>query len=95
MEQTRQSKGNSLQQSLTNLTEDSTRILGAAVSLERRLVGNLMTPISEVKAQSAQRDGNRIGEPPLLVSVEEQIRKILGQIREASEILLSIERELS
>ena len=35
-----------------------------------------------------------IVEPPLLTSIEEQIRKALGQIREAGEILLNIEQEL-
>lgn len=93
MDTPRQTKGSSLQHALAGLTEDSKAILGTAIHLEQRLVGNLKTPI--VEPPSAQTEVKRIGEPPLLDSVEQQIRKALGQIREAGEILLSIERELS
>ena len=89
----RQTRGSSLQQALASLADDSQRILGAALSLDRRLVGNLATPI--VEPPRAPPESKRIGEPPLLVAVEEQIRKALGQIREASDILVGIERELS
>lgn len=95
MEPTKQTKGSSLQQALASLTEDSQRILWSAVGLERRLVGYLETPIVEAPGAQPEIETKLNVEPPLLTSIEEQIRHVLGQIREAGEILLSIERELS
>ena len=90
---TRQSKGGSLQQALASLTEEGQRVLWAAAGLERRLIGNLMpTPI---EAPTAPVPLAGINEPPLLDCVEEQIRKVLGQIRETNDILAGIEQELS
>ena len=90
---TRQTKGSRLQQALASLTEDSQRLLWAAAGLERRLIGNLSTPI--VQPLTAPADGRLIKEAPLLDCVEEQIRKVLGEIREAGVILASIDQELS
>ena len=90
---TRQSKGGSLQQALASLTEDGQRVLWAATGLERRLIGNLSTP--SVQPPEAPTEGKPIHEPPLLDCVEEQIRKVLGQIREANDILAGIQQELS
>ena len=89
----RQTKAGSLQQALASLAEDGQRVLWAAVGLERRLIGNLDTPI--VHSPTAPAEGKLINEPPLLDCTEEQIRKVLGQIIEANAILVSIEQELS
>ena len=93
MEAVRQTKGSSLQQALNSLTEDGQRVLDAASGLERRLTGNLT--MTKVEGPTPPPAPKRLNEPPLLDHVEEQIRKVLGQIRAAGDILVGIERELS
>ena len=93
MDAQRQTKGGSLYQALSSMEEAGLFVLGAATSLERCVVGNLNTPV--VRGHSAQPGPPQPVDPPLLDFVEEQIRKVLAQVREATDIIIGIEKELS
>ena len=87
----RQTAWTSLDVALTGLTETSLGVLGAAVSLERRVVNHLSIPV-KVERRETLSEIKQI--PPLLTGIEERVRTALGQLREAQEILTGIEREL-
>ena len=87
----RQSQWVEVNVALENLGEASTIVLGAAASLERRLVGVLSKSVTEA-------GGGLVAEMaplPLLKDVESRIRNALGRVREAIDILHGIEKGIT
>ena len=88
----RQTAWTSLDVTLEKLTDTSTGVLVAVVSLERRIVNHLSIP---VKAERREPTPEIRQIPPLLTGIEERVRAALGQLQEAQDILTGIEREIS
>ena len=90
----RQTAWTSLDVALAALTETTTVVLGAVVSLERRVVNRLTSPKVTERDYSPSPLGTKQN-PPLLEGIEERVRTAVGQLREAQDILHGIERELA
>ena len=74
---------------LESLAEAGSTVLGAAISLEKRLVGAPAQSILE----SCQ--AGELMTVALLRDIEARVRSVLGQVREAIDILTSIQKEIN
>ncbi len=87
MEASRQTAWDSLNQALCSLEETATIVLGSAISVERRLLGDQPRPDSGTESVSPSTS--------LIGLLEQRIRSVLRQAREVQEILATIETDIN
>ena len=85
----RQSQWAELSQGLESLAEAGSIVLGAAVSLEQRLVGGMAESPKGYPATVQEA-----AQGPLLSYIADRICCVQHQVREAIDILRSIEKEI-